>query len=147
MQKMIFTFALLIGGLVSFAQAPDPVHWQFKAEKVGDNLYELHFTAVINAPWHIYSQDNDADITLPTSVKFTRNPLVQLSGKMKETGSLETESYSGTTLKYYEDHVEFVQVVKLKSAVKVSVSGHINYMACTNGRCLPPVEHSFSFYL
>jgi Disulphide bond corrector protein DsbC len=147
MRKAIFTLLCIISGPFIFAKQLDPVHWQFKAEKMTENTYDLHFTAYVNQPYHIYSQDNNADVTLPTKLEFTRNPLVELTGNTKETGELETESISGATLKYYENRVEFVQTIKLKAAVKVSVSGKINYMACTNGRCLPPTEHRFSFAL
>ena len=147
MRKAIFTLLFMMSSPFIFAQEQDPVHWQFKAEKIKDNIYELHFTAYVNPPYHIYSQDNSSDMAIPTTLEFSRNPLIELNGKPKETGELETESISGATLKYYENRVEFVQTIKLKAAVKVSISGKINYMACTDGHCLPPTEHRFAFSL
>jgi hypothetical protein len=147
MKRILISAAIVLIYNSVLAQEQDPVHWQFKTVKIGSDLYELHFQAYINMPWHIYSQDNNDDITLPTSMDYNKSPVVEIVGKPKETGELQRESVSGTTVKYYENQVEFIQTVRLKATVKTNFSGKINYMACTGGRCLPPAERHFSFSL
>jgi hypothetical protein len=38
-------------------------------------------------------------------------------------------------------------MVKLKSAVKTSFSGTVEYMACDDKQCLPPAEQAFTIAL
>lgn len=147
MKRLIAALALTWAFSTGYAQEMDPVHWQFSSKKIGDKLYEIHFTADIEAPWHIYSRDNNEDLTQPTVFDYNKNPLLDISGFPKEVGKLQTETVSDATVKYYEGGVDFVQVVKLKAAVKINVAGRLHYMACTGGRCLPPVERRFSISL
>jgi hypothetical protein len=81
----------------------------------------------------------------PTSLSFSKNPLLNLDGKVKEEGKLEQEydKNFGSTLKFYSNKVSFVQRVKLKSAVATVVKGSINYMVCNDKKCLPPKEYPF----
>lgn len=144
MNRLILTIVLVTFFCTGYAQVQDPVHWQFSSKKIGDKLYEVHFTAEIDAPWHIYSRDNNENLTQPTIFDFNKNPLLNVTGNAKEIGKLQKETVSETTVKYYEDQVDFVQIVKLKAAVKTTIAGRLNYMACTGGRCLPPVERRFS---
>lgn len=122
----------------------DPVKWTFSSKKIADKTFEVHFIATINLPWHIYAQDNNEDVGLPTSFSFTKNPLLTTDGKIKEVGELVKEKEDDIELKYYGGQVTFVQVVKLKTNVKTSLTGKVEYMACTGGRCLPPAERKFS---
>jgi len=124
----------------------DPVNWKFTSKKIADNTYEIHFTATIEDPWHIYSQNMVEGGPIPTSISFSKNPLVTLSGKPKEIGKM-VEKYEDVfemKVKYYSNKVDFVQVVKLKSNVKTNVNGAIEYMVCTNEECLPPQTKNFN---
>lgn len=128
------------------AQESDPVRWHFSSKKVADNTYELHFTATINQPWHIYAQDNNEDITKPTTFSFNKNPVVLIQEKLKEVGTLKTEKVgtAGITVRYFENKVDFTQVIKLKANVKTNISGKVGYMACAGGVCLTPSEKIFN---
>ena len=112
-------------------------------------MYEIHLLAYIESGWHIYSSKQPVDaIGLPTTVQFASNPFISLN-KMKEEGKLEkvknevleTEDWR------YKDLVDFIQVVKLKRNIKTEVSGSIEFMACTDHRCLPPETVSFRLRL
>ena len=39
--------------------------------------------------WHIYSQTTPEGGPVPTTIEFTKNPLVNLQGTAKETGKME----------------------------------------------------------
>jgi thiol:disulfide interchange protein DsbD len=123
------------------------VDWKYSANKIADKTYKLHITATIDDGWHIYSQNTPKDgPSLPTSFKFNKNPLVMLTGKVKEIGTLVTkhEEVLDVNLKYYRNKVDFVQVVKLKNNVKTNVTGSIEFMACTDEGCLLPESLPFS---
>lgn len=150
MMKKI-TFSLLITMLFSaaaFAQIENPVKWSYTSKKISDKVYEVHITASLDPKWHIYAQDA-GEGPEPTSINFSKNPLVSLDGKVKEVGSLEKEydKNFGSVLKFYSTKVTFVQKVKLRSDVATVIKGSVNYMVCNDKKCLPPKDVPFSIKL
>lgn len=139
---ILFLFTI---GLSTYAQMINPVQWSYSAKKLADKTYELHITATLDNKWHIYAQDA-GEGPEPTTIKFTANPLVKLDGKVKEEGKLEKsfDPNFNSTLKFYANTVDFVQKVKLKSAVSTVVKGTVTYMTCDDKKCLPPKEIPFS---
>jgi len=132
-----------------YTNAQSVVDWKFSAKKIGDKTYEVHFKAIVDEPWHIYSQSTPKGGPLPTTITFTKNPIIQLSGKPREVGEMimyhdeifDVDVYS------YTDTVDFVQTVKLKSPVKTNISGTVQFMACTKEQCLTPHKLSFTIKL
>lgn len=112
--KKAFTYVLLLV-LTSGAMIQAQVEWKYAAKKIGDKTYELRVTAEIDEPWKIYSQQTPQGGPLPTTFKFLSNPLVQLSGSVKEVGDLKIyhEEVFDVDVYAYEEKVEFVQVIKL----------------------------------
>jgi hypothetical protein len=140
-------FLLLIFATVATvnAQILNPVNWAYLAKKIADKTYEIHITALVDNTWHIYSQDA-GEGPVPTSFKFTTNPLLMLDGKVKEVGKLE-KSYDPnfkSELKYYEKQVDFVQKIKVKSAAATVIKGVVSFMVCNDRQCLPPKDIPFT---
>jgi hypothetical protein len=50
-------------------------------------------------------------------------------------------------VKYFDDAVDFVQVMKLKSNVKANLRGNIKYMVCNDQQCLPRANVAFNVVL
>ncbi|MBS1753549.1 MAG: hypothetical protein KF741_13090 [Ferruginibacter sp.] len=148
MRKIAWLVVIIITNCV--CQAQIPVSWKYVSKKVSDKTFEVHITATIQRGWHLYSQTQPADaIAVPTSIKFNVHPLIKLNGKPKETGTLEkyTERSLGIEQWQYSNKVEFVQTVTLKSNVKTTIKGNIEYQACTDEKCLPPKVVLFSVRL
>ncbi len=126
----------------TFAQSNKQVQWSYNAKKIADRTYEVHMTATINGDFHLYAQDVGGDGPIPTSFTFTKNPLLQLDGKVKEVGKTvkKFESVWNHDVKYYEKNVDFVQVVKLKGNAKTNLSGKVEFMVCNDQKCLPPSD-------
>lgn len=143
-------FSLLVVGLMTasvlFAQSNKQVKWAFSSKKIADKTYEIHMTATINGNFHMYAQNVGVEGPLPTAFVFTKNPLLQLDGKVKEVGKLvkKHESTWGGNVNYYEKTVNFVQTVKVKGAAKTNLAGKVEFMVCDESRCLPPGEVEFS---
>jgi len=129
-----------------FSRIDDPVRWKFTSVKVGD-YYELHFSARIEEPWHIYAQDMNENVGFPTTINFYPSPLLEFEGKTQEKGDKTQKKVEGIELKYYNEKVEFIQKVKVKGNVKTNVNGKIDYMACTESHCLPPSARRFTISL
>jgi hypothetical protein len=124
-----------------------PVSWTFTAKKTADKTYEVHMTASLQGSWHVYSQTQPDDaIAVPTSFKLTSNPLLVLNGKIKEVGKLEKfhDAKLGVSANQYGQSVDFVQVVKLKTAIKTNLGGSVEYQVCNDEKCLPPKTVNFS---
>ena len=99
------------------------------SKKIGDKTYEVHITATIDHGWHIYSQTTPDGGPIPTSITFTKNPLVIVEGKAKEVGKLEQhhEPLFGVDVKQFSNTVDFVQLVKLKAPVKTSMNVAVEF--------------------
>ena len=121
------------------------VVWNFASKKIAENTYEVRMTASIDGKYHMYAQNVGVEGPVPTSFKFTKNPLVTVDGKVKEEGTLmkKREEVWGGNVNYYEKSVEFVQVVKLKGKVKTNLAGSVEFMVCDDKQCLPPSEVEF----
>ena len=148
--KKIFSIVTVICMFCASAYAQStPVKWDYSAKKISDKIYGVHITAKIDQPWHIYSQTSPDGGALPTKISFTKNPLIVIDDKPKEVGKMinKYEEVFGVNVKYYNNTVDFVQIVKLKNNVNTSVSGTIEFMACNDKQCLPPTTVPFSVSL
>lgn len=148
MNKLLLTVIALFVAAASFAQT-DVVDWKFESKKLADKKYEVKLIATVKDPWHIYSTTTPDGGPLPTKITFTKNPLVTPEGKLKEVGKLEThfEDVFDVDTKYFNNKVEFVQVVNLKGNAKTNVAGTVEYMTCNDKECLPPKSIPFSIAL
>ncbi len=142
MQKMILLGLMLLTGSFAMAQSSTQVKWTSTAKKIGDKTYEVHMTAMIGGDYHLYAQDAGGDGPIPTAFTFVKNPLLITDGKVKEVGKLikKYESAWSHDVNYYQNTVDFVQIVKLKSNVKTSLAGKVEFMVCNDRQCLPPSD-------
>lgn len=152
MQKILF----MLGGFVLFgtsvpAQILKPVKWNFAATPVKGKagMFEVRMTAVIEKGWHIYSQSTPEGGLSPTVIKFKPNSNVLLGGKVKEVGEMKKkyEDVFEVEVLYFENKVEFVQVVKLKKIKPTTLSGTVEFMVCDKEQCLPVEEVGFKVEL
>ena len=130
--------------------AQNPVTWTFTSKKLANNSYEIHMTATIEKGWHLYSQVQPEDaVAGPTTFTITNNPLIELSGKIKEVGKMEKfhDKELEISANQYSEKVNFVQVVKLKGNVKTSFSGSVEFQTCDDKKCLPPKTVNFKVAL
>jgi len=149
MSKLL-VIAFLFFASPSFAQQLSPVSWSFASKKLSDNVYEVQLIATIQSGWHLYSQDQPGDaIAQPTSFSFSKNPLINLDGKVKEIGKLEKykDKKLDISANQYSDKVIFVQKVKVKGKVKTNISGKLEFQTCDDKKCLPPKTVNFSIAL
>ena len=145
-RTIIFTLVFVLLSNLLNAQL-NPVSWTFTAKKISDKNYELHLTATMQSGWHLFSQVQPEDaVAIPTGFKLNSNPLVTLDGKIKEVGKMEKfhDAKLDISANQYAEKVDFVQVVKLKSNVKTSITGSVEYQTCDDKKCLPPKTVTFS---
>ena len=146
--KTLLLSMFLFGAMVVSAQ--NPVTWTFNSKKISDNVYEVQMIANMQSGWHLYSQTQPKDaIAIPTSFSFTKNPLIEMDGKIKEMGKLEkfTDQELGVSAHQYSKMVVFSQKVKLKGKAKSNVAGNVTFQTCDDKKCLPPKTVNFSIAL
>ena len=91
MNKFLITIvAIIVTGSLQ-AQLQDPVKWNSTATKNSNKEYTVTISATLPPAWHIYSMNTPANGPVPTVISFKKNPLVLLSGAVKESGKLKTE--------------------------------------------------------
>ena len=131
--------------VLAMAQVENPVKWEFSSKKVSAQVYELTAKATIDKGWHMYAQEA-GEGPIPTSFKFTKNPLLTLNGKVKENGKLQKmfDKNYNSELKYYENAVAFVQTVNVKGKAATKLKGAVEFMVCDDHQCLPSVEVPFT---
>lgn len=148
MKRTVLALLCAFLSVAAMAQLQDPVKWTAKSRKTATG-YEVVLSATLPKAWHIYSQKTGADGPVPTSLKFTKNPLLTFEGEVKEVGKMK-EQYDrlfDTQVKYYADKVDFVQAVKVKGKVKTNVNVTVEYMTCNDSQCLPPTKKTFTVAL
>jgi len=147
MKTVLLSMFLFVSMAVS---AQNPVTWTFTSKKLTDNSYEIRMTATIEKGWHLYSQEQPQDaVADPTTFTITNNPLIELSGKIKEVGKMEKfhDKELEISANQYSEKVDFVQIIKLKGKAKTSFSGSVEYQTCDDKKCLPPKTVNFKVAL
>jgi len=122
------------------------VRWKYFVTKKAEKVFEVHAVATIESGWHIYSQSTPEGGPIPTVFKFSTNPIITLTGNVREAGKLQKrfEKVFKVDVKYYNDKVEFIQQVSLKAKTKTNLKGSSNYMVCNDEMCLPPQSVEFN---
>ena len=149
MKRIVLLVLFFAAAGTAMAQMKDPVQWNFTVVKKSDKVYEVTATANIVSPWHIYSQNTPKGGPVPTKFIFKTNPLLTLTGKVNEAGSLKSvhDQYFGVDVNYYDNKVTFVQTINLKTKAKTNVSGTVEFMVCNDSQCLPPKRIPFDLKL
>jgi hypothetical protein len=145
MKKIVSALVIVFFALVANAQIEKPVTWVYTAKKISATEYELHITATIQSKWHVYSQKT-GEGPVPTSFVFDKNPLLTIDGTTNEVGKLEQKFDPNfkSVMKYFSQKVDFVQKVKLKSAINTIAKGKVTFMSCNDEKCLAPTTVPFS---
>ena len=145
MKSVVFTLFSLLYFISPKAQILNPVKFNYGVVKKGKNLYEVHIKTLLEPKWHIYSVKNPEGGAEPTVIKVKEGNSI---GAPKENGKLKTvyDKEFNFNQKYYEDAVDFVQLVKLNSDAK-NITGNIVYMVCNDRQCLPPKDVEFTIKL
>ena len=145
MVKSSLFFAFVLFSQLCFSQIQEPVKWNFSAKKINATTYEIHLNADISGKWHLYSQTTPDGGPVATTISFSKNPIIITDGSVKEMGSLivKREDVFDMDVKYYNQTVDFVQIIKLKANVKTNINATVKYMVCNDKECLPPTTINF----
>lgn len=134
-----FMLGLLFLGSFSYGQ----VGWSFSAERKGDTVVEVHLKASLSDGWHLYSSDSSAS-PFPTKINIEQKAGVRLKGALRERGRLITGEAGD--VRYFIGEAEFVQVLICDRDLH-HAKGTVEFVTCTDERCMAPVKKEFSVRL
>ncbi|MBA6156031.1 thioredoxin family protein [Tenacibaculum sp. S7007] len=146
--KKFFTLFLLFIGLAVYSQSDDnPIVVTPTVEKISDTEYDLIFDLEIADDWHLYSQYNPEDASLPMTISPAEGQTgFTVDGKAKES---ETETEFSEI--WGKDEIFFVEEGKLIQRITVTdpsltqVTLNLDAQVCKE-YCLP-FDEDFTFSL
>ncbi|WP_299673330.1 cytochrome c biogenesis protein CcdA [uncultured Tenacibaculum sp.] len=146
--KRVFTLFLFILGFsfASFAQ-DDPLEVETSVKKISDTEYDLIFTIFIEDDWHLYSQYNPKDASLPMTIKpSVGDEGYTLVGKAVESETItEYSEIWGVDEIFFAEEATLTQRIKLDDPGLTQVSLNIDAQVCKEF-CLP-YDNDFTFSL
>jgi len=146
--KLLLFFAGILIASFSTGQILQPVAWNFSQEKIAENLYELRFSASIDAGWYIYGTDLPPGGPIPTAITIAEGAGFRTIGQLRYSRPAEKfDPNFNMTLQMFSGVVVFRQQVEVTGSQPVAIRGELVYMACDDTRCLPPDFVEFSFNL
>jgi thiol:disulfide interchange protein DsbD len=149
MRKIVFVLMIFVAPILMHAQNLQPVKWTFTSESLGNNEYNLIYTATIAPTWWTYSQFIKEGGPIPTTFKIEDNKNIELLGAISETSEHTKEGIEpmfDMFLKKFADKAVFVQKIKVLSD-KPIIEGSVEFMCCDDMQCLPPEEIKFKISL
>lgn len=145
----ILTILACLFSLVVKGQA-QAVDWKATIDSSTDGVATVTVKGTISAGWHIYgfempSLGQDAGVPDPTGIKFDLPEGVSLDGDLIKAGneSMHFDDFMNLNLPWIIDEVSFIQKFKVENGASGSISGVVNYMACTEQSCTPPSHFEF----
>ena len=143
-------YLLLTLSVISFfsqGQILDPVDWKFESNKIGDNEFNLNFSALLEDDWAIYSHYLEDGGPLPTNFTFTPNSDYELVGQLIEQDLNRVTKHDSVfdmvVTKFYKE-ARFTQRIKLV-ANTASIIGNLEYMTCDDTQCTFKPDNPFMF--
>ncbi len=147
--KRVFTLLLLILGftLTGYAQDDAPVEVETSVKKISDTEYDLIFNVFIDDDWHLYSQYNPQDASLPMTIKPSEGETgFTVVGKAKESETTtEFSEIWGVEEIFFVEEATIVQRIKVDDPNLRQVSLNIDAQVCKEF-CLP-YDDDFTFPL
>jgi len=142
-----FPLLLLFVLLANFVsgQIFEPVTWSHELKITGKNSGEIIHTAKIEDKWHLYGMNIPENGPRPTKIVYESISNAEKVGNITGKSKL-LEVYDQSfemNLSWYAKEAIFVQKISFKDASKVKIAGFVEFMACDDERCLPPVQEEF----
>ncbi|MCT4699900.1 protein-disulfide reductase DsbD family protein [Tenacibaculum haliotis] len=146
--KKLYTLFLLFVGLTVFSQSDDnPIVVTPTVEKISDTEYDLIFDIEIAEDWHLYSQYNPEDASLPMTISPAEGQTgYTLNGKATEAET-ETEFSEiwGKDEIFFVDEGRLVQRITISDTSLTQITLNLDAQACKE--YCQPFDEDFTFSL
>lgn len=136
------------GGLVSEPASGSPVQWSVAINELGNQEYELVWTADFAKPWTLYSQNIEGDGPIPTTFTLDEAAHYETIGATAETAEKVKDGYDDIfgidVKKFTEGPAVFTQKIRVSDLTK-PITGELVFMVCDDEMCLPPDYRYYQF--
>ena len=146
--KKFFTLFILLATLTLSAQTEkDPAVFKTSIQKISETEYDLIFNITILDKWHLYSQYNPEDASLPLAISIAKNARgFELIGKATESKTYK--EYSDVWEKeeiFFKDKATITQRIKLTNKDITTVK--VNFFAQVCKEVCIQIEDEYTFSL
>ena len=145
--KRYITLLLFFLGftIASFSQDENPIEVETSVKKISDTEYDLIFDLFIDEDWHLYSQFNPEDASLPMAIKPSEGETgYTLDGKAKESEThQEYSEIWGMDEIFFSEEATLTQRVTITDPSIRQISLNIEAQVCKEF-CLP-YDGDFTF--
>lgn len=145
--KLTITLSMFIAFFTNYTSAQsfsNHVTWHSELEIISTYEAEISMVATIEDGWHIYALHNRVDSPIQMDFNFEPNKSYQLLGEVIQPDpKVKFEKLLGFNVSYFDTKVKFTQRIK-RTGKDGSISGLIEFMACSDTQCLPPQTIDFA---
>ena len=154
MKKISYFAAALVWSLFSFnpvtSQVVDPVKWSATYKPLSSQSGEITFIATIDKGYHIYGAYFEEGGPVRTHFTFPANNEYSLNGKLKEVTPpvrKKDPAFDNMEITLLSGKAIFSQKITLKNNKELRIPVEVEYMACTDETCLPPVRKTIEVHI
>jgi len=145
--KRFFTFLLFFIGIITvgYSQDENPIEVETSVKKISDTEYDLIMNMYIDEDWHLYSQYNPEDASLPMTIQPSEGESgYSLVGKAVESEThKEFSEIWGVEEIFFSEEAILTQRVKITDPSIRQISLNIEAQVCKEF-CLP-YDGDFTF--
>lgn len=145
---VLFSFGIFSSNRVLAQDFEQPVSWSASSQELGEGIYEVRLTASTQGNWHIYDMGPYDGGPTPTTLKVAGEG-VELVGAPYIIGNVHKayDDIFGMDIGTCGNDIVFAQKVKVTGDGNVSVTANIEWQACDEGSCMPPMDEDFTVQL
>ncbi|MCX7987339.1 MAG: thioredoxin family protein [Bacteroidales bacterium] len=147
MRSFLFKLSAFLMAFVVYipirAQVVDPVKWSASYKPLNSNSGEIIFIATIDKGYHIYGAYFEEGGPIRTNFNFPSDNNYTLIGKLKEVTKpvrKKDPAFDNMEITLLSNKAIFSQQIELKKTGELIIPVEVEYMACTDETCLPPVR-------
>ena len=148
MKRFVSFLIILLVANTAFSQILDPVEWDVSVEKQKDTEYKVVIDAVIEAGWHLYSQEQfgaEDEGPIRTEISFNDSATTYTLLGVTEEPKIDPtyDQVFEMNVVYFEDDVRFEQVINVINPEGLKIQVEIFYSVCDDTQCLAPELKTF----
>ncbi len=149
MQTLLSILTAFLVTYYSFSQPLNPARWTFDTEIADGNEIDLVFKTVIDKGWHMYGLNMPDGGPYPVSFNYDDTVGFEIIGRPVAVIKpvVKFDEVLGMKLETLDERGLFKQRIKRLTPGELKITGYVEYMACNDKTCTPPIEQEFTIII
>ena len=145
-RNIVLLISIVLLSNIATGQIYEPVTWSHELRITGKTTGEIIHKATIEDKWHLYGMNIPKNGPRPTRIVYETFSNAEKDGDIIARSKLLEvfDKNFNMNLSWYANEAIFIQKIKFKDATQVKIEGFVEFMACDDERCLPPMQDEFS---